>query len=69
MKLWDDIKGIFGGKPQPPQEAAAPSAAPAPREDPATANEREKRIDDLNEQVAKQDADRDAPGDSGRFTS
>ena len=57
MKLWADIKGMFGGKAQPPQEAAAPSAA--------AADEREKRLDD-NELIAEQDAERDAFDDSGR---
>jgi hypothetical protein len=67
MKLWADIKGMFGDKAQAPQEAAAPpSATPAPPEDPAAANEREKRLDD-NELIAKQDAERDAPDDAGRF--
>ena len=35
MKLWEDIKGMFGGKTKPAQEAAAPSVAAVPPEDPA----------------------------------
>jgi hypothetical protein len=46
MKLWDDIRRMFGQKPEPPPE------------DPAAANEREKRLDDMNAQIEKSDSDR-----------